>query len=320
MKISIARMKHILLTITCAAIVMMAYSQPADRTKRRMLLRDEGKSQLSLEDLGYPKNNWYTPVPAGRDIQLVGHNRVLIGTGVGYEERDITTGKKVKELTSFNGTVSAHRLKNGNTILAGVNWQGGKGIVLVEVDSNGTIKRQMNFPGFIYVRLVRQTSKGTFLINSNDTVFEANAASEIIWRAKITSKQAPHSWQTLRLKNGNTLVSGGYAGNFQLFDKEGKLISTITGPDNIHPVFYAGYQILSNGNYVVTNWQGHGPNMGTSGTQVLEYTPKGELVWSWKQDPAKYSSLQGIIVLDGLNTNKLYVEDKRGMLAPIKVK
>lgn len=300
------------------AMVSMARGQSSDRSNRRMLLRDEGKSQLSYEDLANPNNNWYTPVPAGRDIQLVGSGRVLIGTGTGYEEREIATGKKIKEITSFNGTVSARRLKNGNTLLAGVNWQGGKGIVLVEVDSMGSVKRQMTFKNFVYVRLVRETAKGTFLINSNDTVFEATMAGEIIWRAKITSKQAPHSWQTLRLKNGNTLVSGGYAGNFQMFDKKGNLISTITGPDNVHPVFYAGYQILSNGNYVVTNWQGHGLNMGASGTQLLEYTPKGELVWSWKQDPSKYSSLQGVIVLDGLDVNRMHIENKKGMLAPVK--
>ena len=68
---------------------------------RRLLLRDEGKSQLSYIDLANPDKNWYEPVPAGRDIQLVGNGRVLIGTGNGYEEREIATGKKIVELTTF---------------------------------------------------------------------------------------------------------------------------------------------------------------------------------------------------------------------------
>ena len=313
----ILKLKHILLFISIC-IISIAHSQTADRPNRRLLLRDEGKSQLSLEDFANPKNNWYVPVPAGRDIQLVGRGRVLIGTGNGYEERDIATGKKVNEVTKFTGTVSARRLRNGNTMLVGLNWLDKKGIVLAEVDSIGDIKRQVVYPGFNYVRLVRETTKGTFLITANDTVFEGNAAGNIIWGAKITSTKQPHAWQPLRLKNGKTLVSSGYAGNFQVFSKAGKLVQTITGPASVNPVFFSGYQIVANGNYVVTNWQGHGPNFGNSGTQVLEYTPKGELAWSWKQDPAKYSSVQGVIVLDGLDINKLHVENKKGVLAPVK--
>ena len=76
---------------------------------REFLLRDEGLSQLSYVNLARPNTNWHQPIPAGRDIQLVGDNRVLIGTGTGYEERDIATGKKVFELTSFNGTIAARR-------------------------------------------------------------------------------------------------------------------------------------------------------------------------------------------------------------------
>src|SRR5262245_20255180 len=92
-----------------------------DYSQRRMILRDEALSQLSYVDIAHPQNNWHVPVPAGRDLQLVGKGRVLIGTGTGYEERDIATGKKVNELTSFNGTISARKLKNGNILLAGLN-------------------------------------------------------------------------------------------------------------------------------------------------------------------------------------------------------
>jgi hypothetical protein len=86
----------------------------------------------------------------------------------------------------------------------------------------------------------------------------------------------------------------------------------------VHPHFYAGFQVLSNGNYVVTNWQGHGPKFGASGVQLLEYTPGGKLVWSWKQDPEKFSSLQGVIVLDGLDISRMHVEDAEGVLSPVK--
>jgi hypothetical protein len=294
------------------------FSQSPDNSKRRFLLRDEGLSQMSYIDLANPSTNWYIPVPPGRDIQLVGHGRVLLGTGNGYEERDIITGNKLYELTTFPGTISARRLRNGYTLLTGVNWQGKQGIVLVEVDENAVIKKMINYPGFNYVRITRETSSGTFLVTSDQIVFEGNANGDVLWQATITGKDKPHAWQALRLSNGQTVVSGGYAASLQFFGPDGKQIKTITGPQEVNPVFYAGFQILKNGNYVVTNWQGHGPKFGASGVQLLEYTPDGKLAWSWKQDADKFSSIQGVIVLDGLDIGLMYVEDGKGVLSPVK--
>ncbi len=297
-----------------------ASRQPPNFNARKLLLRDEGLSQLSYIDIANPKANWFVPVPAGRDIQLAGSGRVLIGTGNGYEEREIATGNKVHELTSFPGTVTARRLRNGNTLLAGINWQGKQGIVLVEVDKSGNIQRTIVYAGFDYVRLIRETVSGTFLVTADEIVFEGNAKGDIIWKATVTNLPKPHAWQALRLANGQTVVSSGYAKNLQIFGADGKLLDTITGPAEVNPNFYAGFQILDNGNYVVTNWQGHGPKFGASGTQLLEYTPNGKLVWSWKQDPAKFSSLQGVVVLDGLDVSRLHAEDANGRLAPVIVR
>ncbi len=288
-------------------------------TARHFLLRDEGKSQLSYLDISDSNANWYVPIPAGRDIQLVGNGKVLIGTGNGYEEREIATGKKLFELTTFPGTVAARRLRNGNTLLTGVNWQGKQGIVLVEVDSSGTVNRFITYPGFEYVRLVRETPSGNFLVTSNNIVFEGNDAGANVWKVNISGADNPHVWQALRLANGQTLVSAGFSKKMQLFSADGKLVDTISGPAEIKPHFYAGFQILANGNYIVTNWQGHGPTLGTIGTQLLEYSPSGKLVWKWQQDATKYSSLQGVIALDGLDINLLHIEDINGKLAPVKI-
>ena len=308
--------QKIFFALLCTGFISSVSGQD---TPKKFLLRDEGLSQLSYEDVMNPANNWYVPVPPGRDIQLVGHGLVLIGTGKGYEERKITTGEKVAELTSFEGTLSAHRLRNGNTLLTGMNWQGKQGVVLVEVDRSGAIKRQIAYGGFTYLRLVRETPSGTFLVAAEDTLFEGNAAGDILWKIKINGRRdKPHIWQALRLAGGKTIVSTGYNANLQVFDANGKLTDTISGPSEINPNFYAGFQILANGNYIVTNWQGHGPEFGAAGIQLLEYNPAGKLVWSWKQDPAKYSSLQGVIVLDGLDTNLMHAEDGKGMLAPVK--
>jgi hypothetical protein len=308
-------LRQFVLVIAFAILTFQAFSQTD--SKRKLILRDEGLSQLAYVDIANPKNNWFVPVPAGRDLQLVGKGRVMIGTGAGYEERDIKTGEKIKELTSFTGTLSVHRLRNGNTLLAGLNLAGKQGVVLAEVDDMGTTQRVINFPQLNYVRLVRETFAGTFLVTSDTLVFETDDAGKMLWQANVVSKKRPHSWQALRLANGETVVSSGFAANFQIFAADGSLVKTITGPSDVNPNFYAGFQILKNGNYVVTNWQGHGADHGGSGVQLLEYTTDGKLAWSWKQDARKFSSLQGVIVLDGLNLKLLHVEDANGVLVPV---
>lgn len=288
---------------------------------RKLLLRDEGLSQLSYVDLASPDKSWFVPVPVGRDMQLVGNGRVLIGTSDGYQEHTISNGEKVFEIKAFPGTQTARRLRNGNTLLAGANWQGKEGIVLVQVGNSGQVSQILSFPGFSYVRCIRETVSGNLLVTADDLIFEADLSGKIVWRAKVSGPPVkPHVWQAVRLGNGNTVASSGYAKNFQVFDAEGKQISVFSGPEEVKPNFYAGFQVLSNGNYVVTNWQGHGPNFGSSGSQVLEYSPSGDLVWQWKQDPKKFSSLQGIIVLDGLDLSRLHVEDKNGVLKPVTAK
>jgi hypothetical protein len=190
--------------------------------------------------------------------------------------------------------------------------------VLVEVDGSGNIQRTITYPGFTYVRLLRETPSGTFLITANDIVFEGNASGDVIWKARLTGPEKTNAWQASRTANGRTVVSTGYGGNIQIFGPDGTKVSTVVGPADVKPNFYAGHQIMANGNIVVTNWQGHGPKFGSSGVQLLEYTPDGKLVWSWKQDPEKYSSLQGVIVVDGLDLSLLHVENEKGMLAPVK--
>jgi hypothetical protein len=289
-----------------------------DRGKRKLLLRDEGLTKLHYIDLGNSSANWSVSVPAGRDLQLVGNGRALIGTETGYEERSIATGAKAFELTAFAGTLSAHRLRSGNTLLVGVNWQSASGIVLVEVNSAGAVQRRIVYPGFGYVRLVRETARGTFLLTANHTVFEGRADGTIVWQHDVnTALTDTNIWKALELSSGEVVVSAGYAANLQILGTNHAVRTTITGPASVAPYFFSDLQVLPNGNFLVANWEGHGTGNGTKGDQVLEYSPQGSLVWSWHQDANIISSLQAAIVLDGLDLSRLHVEDASGKLAPL---
>jgi hypothetical protein len=274
-----------------------------------LLLRDEGHSAVHYVDLVDSRNDWHQTVPVGRDLQLIGQQRFLIGTDNGYEERSMADGTLVQELNSYPGTLAAHRLHNGNTLLSGVDFHGGNGIVLVEVDGGGEVARQLQYPGD-YVRMVRESAGGRFLVAAGTHVFEGDAEGNVVWEVMVQGHEQPNAWEALRLSSGDVIVGGGYAASLQIFGPDRSLKQTITGGNEASPFFFADVQVLANGHFVVANWQGHGTGFGDQGLQVLEYDALGELVWFWRQDASFVSSLQQVIVLDGLDLEKLHVESR----------
>jgi hypothetical protein len=293
---------------------------PLPGPPQKLLLRDEAQSMVSYVELGNPAAGWHTTVAYGRDLQLVGNGHFLIGTDNGYEERSLADGSLVAQQTAFPGTLSAHRLRNGLTMLAGVNWQGATGVVLVEVDAGGAVTKRIGFPAFSFVRLVRQTAQGTFLITVDDAVIEGDANGNILWRADVprVTAAASHVWEALRLASGETVVSTGYGVSLQFFGPDQTLQRTISGPADVMPNQYVGFQILPGGRFLVANWIGHSGEV--MGVQLLEYDSTGALVWSYQPDPVTESrSLHHVIVLDGLDPNNMYVEDTTGLLEPVTV-
>lgn len=287
---------------------------------QKLLLRDESQSMVSYVEIGNPAAGWHTTVSYGRDLQLVGNGRFLIGTDNGYEERSLADGSLVVQENAFPGTLSAHRLRNGLTMLAGVNWQGAAGVMLVEVDASGTVTQRIGFPDFSFVRLVRQTAQGTFLVTVDDAVIEGDANGNILWRASVPRViSAPsHVWEALRVPSGDTVVSTGYGASLQIFGPDQTLKRTLTGPADVTPNQFVGFEILSGGNFLVANWIGHSGEV--IGVQLLEYDSTGALVWSYQPDPVTESrSLHHVIVLDGLDPSKMYVEDSTGLLEPVTV-
>jgi hypothetical protein len=280
-----------------------------DPNQRKLLLRDEGNSAVHYVDLADATKNWHQTVPVGRDLQLIGGGHFLIGTDNGFQERNLNDGTVVKDVTTYPGTLAAHRLHNGNTMLSGVDFHGGKGIVLVEVTPQGAVGRQIEYPG-TYARMVREAGAGHFLITADTHVFEGDADGKVVWDVTVQGgPAAPHAWEALRLASGDTLVSAGYAASLEIFGADKQLKQTITGGDGVKPNYFADVQVMPGGSYVVANWQGHGVGLGANGLQVVEYDTAGKLVWSWKQDASFVSSLQQLVVLDGLDLDKLAVEN-----------
>jgi hypothetical protein len=286
---------------------------------------DEGNTRIHLMDLQNDAASlWTKQFTSFRDIQLVGGDRLAVSTLEGYVELDLKDGATKKEFKGLSGIETMRRLPNGNTVFGG-NSDGG--ITLQELDSQDkpVSGHKVTFTGTNYgpLRLMRRTPQGTFLIGfgtEDNELAEVNWNKEVVWRMALPS--AKHTYHGVRLADGTLAVSAGYAATLYIVDPVAKKVLTALGgksqPEaaSINPNFYAGFQVLANGHFVVTNWQAHGAGHGNEGIQLLEYDRSGVLVWKWKQRATVVSSLHGVLVIDGLDTSKLH-DDVNGVLAPV---
>jgi hypothetical protein len=279
---------------------------------------DEGHATLLRVNERDPSKNWLVSIgrPQARDMQLIGDDRILIGHHQGYTEFDLTLGRVAKEFAALEGVTAVRRQPNGHTLLAGVDLAGRKGVVVLELDPNDQEVHQAIFPGD-YVRLIRQTGQGTYLMSCNDRIREGSRDGRYLREFPVEGFY--HAWKSLRLLNGNLLVTAGYGAFLVELDPQGRILRKFGGkgsvPENVRPFFYAMFQLLPGGNIVLANWQGHGPGFGHSGVQLLEFNPAGEIVWSWNKADL-ISSLQGVLLLDGLDTTKLH-DEREGMMQPL---
>jgi hypothetical protein len=291
--------------------------------------------------------NWIVPIgqPAARDMQLIGGNKILIGHHHGYTEFDLTMGRIAKEFNALEGVTAVRRQPDGHTIIVGVDIAGlvgqrvppvsnskdqkekmetgethcptsVKGVVVVELDPNDQEVHRTIFPDD-YVRLIRQTEQGTYLMSCNDCIREGSRDGKYLREFPV--ERFYHAWKALRLPSGNLLVTAGYGAFVVELDPAGKFIRKFGGkesvPEKVRPFFNAMCQLLPNGNIVLANWQGHGPGFGNSGVQLLEFNSAGEIVWSWSKADL-ISSLQGVLVLDGLDTAQLH-DERSGVMKPV---
>ena len=301
----------------CLLACLCAATACAAPIKHEFIAIDEGKTNLLHVNENDPSKNWIVPIGKShpRDMQLVGGNRILIGNVTGYSEFDIATGKRLVDVTNLapanaktdtDEVTSVRRQPNGHTLVAGISIGGSKGVVLLDLDAQGEVKNKIVYPGN-YVRLLRQTAKGTCLMVCDTVIREGDSEGKYIWEAPV--EKFGHAWKAVRLANGNTLGSAGYGGFMVELDPAKNVVRKFGGNDQVPAAvnsdFFATFQLLSNGDVVVANWQGHGPDHGNSGIQLVEFDKSGAIVWQWSKSEI-ISSIQGIVVLDNLNTALLH--------------
>ncbi len=131
-------------------------------------------------------------------------------------------------------------------------------------------------------RNVRMTKAGTYLIAHMDLgkVVEYDKDWKEIW-----SCDAPSVWHAVRLKNGNTLISGNQNAFASEIDKDGKVVWEYKNGDTPGIQLFGVHEVirLANGNTVLTNWcpgrLGSRKAEWPKTIQLIEVTPDKKVVW-----------------------------------------
>ena len=297
---------------------------------RRFLLNDEGSSALHYLDLDDPSRCWSFSGP-GRDLQLIGADRVLRSTPTGFVELELGDGRLLREVKvdDVGGVESARRLPNGHTVLLG---NQPAGIVLCEVDGDAQPVRRLVGGGLEKGRMVRRTPEGKLLFCSETSgkrlVHQADWNDGMSTLFEIPADVAADSMvKAVRIGAERLAVSSGYAASLLIIDTAlGRVEQTIGGKQQAQPAglrrslsphFFSGYQLLPTGDYLLANWQGHGPSHAGDGYQVLLYGSDGSLQWCFDQTEYPHmTSLNNVIALDDLDTSLLH-DELQGPLAPV---
>jgi len=324
-------------TLTVLTVAQLsAYSAPI---KHEFLAIDEGLSNLMRVDENAPAKNWLVHIGKEhpRDMQLIGNNELLISHDSGYSVLDITNGKMISDVSKYHDVSSVRRLANGNTLVVGVDFDlpkknkgssplgdpTGRHVIFGEFDPQGALVKRAAYVGD-YARLARETAQGTYLVACNTQYREGDRDGN--WIKDFPVDGFNHAWKAVRLPNGNIVMSAGYGltlkggSSFMIEeDSTGKVVRKFGSkeqlPADVNPYFYGLFQVLKNGDIVVANWQGHKAGHNDSGRQIVEFNQQSEIIWSWS-DRAFVSSLQAVLVIDGLDTTQFH-DERSGSVAPL---
>ena len=132
-------------------------------------------------------------------------------------------------------------------------------------------------------RHVRMTKAGTLLVAHLDLgkVVEYSPEGKELW-----SVDAPSAWAAVRLKNGNTLISGNQHGYIREVDPQGQVVWEINKNDLPGIPLHTVQEVsrLANGNTLINNWAGSIPqDQWPTAVQLIEVTPDKKVVWALRE-------------------------------------
>jgi hypothetical protein len=286
-----------------------------------------GADKLVYVDTDNAKQNWELAVPDGvQDFQLIGNNKLLVGYkfNFGYLEVDLATHKidvEVRDFLTRSEAIltSVKRLENGHTLIMAQGLKnvasGAPGNLEVwEVDNKKTVHQMHTFKGCCgNLRVVRLTTEGHYLVGGDSALVELDQSGVEV--ARMKSGGSP-TYMGLKTADGTYYATNGHGGQLVAFAPGGqrRVIGGVGSASAQEVAIYqpGQFQILQNGNIVITNWTAEN---GGKGKQLVEYDPSGKLVWSWDDPAVRPQGMETLLVLDNLDPAVLN-DDRDGVLTP----
>lgn len=306
----------LLLLISCASLVARA-QEPA--IQHRFLALDFWKGNVYHVDQAHPSNNWSMPWGGGvRDLQLIGRNRLMVSCSDGYQVYDLATRTKVEEFHNrlLSGTTTVRRRADGSTWI-GANQ--GTNVCVYSLDATNGITCSIVLGGIKWLRMMRFTPEGTLLLAEYDGATEISPRPDIPDTQRIVRRfklpRPRNTYMALKAADGTYWVAGGYAQGLFNYTPGGTLLREFKAvqPEGFANWFYAGFQCLKNGHIVQANWTGHSARDFKEGWKLIEFDAAGKVVWHWHVPKEQAGTINGVLVLDGLDTAS-FNDDENGIL------
>jgi len=211
------------------------------------------------------QRTWEYPAEMVRDVVLLPNGNILFSYNDNYNSGRQDNASGVREITPKGETVfrfqttgqvfSCARLDNGLTVVGAA----GQGRILF-VNAKGEVVKSFpvkNKPGHSCMRHVRATPSGTILVAEESARAVREYTSEGVLVREMAVPFVPFSVK--RLANGNTLVSGKTA--IVELDAKDQVVWQLKDTDvpELGVRWFAGFQVLGNGDLLVCNAGGKTP-------------------------------------------------------------
>jgi Mala s 1-like protein len=248
--------------------------------------QQRGQSEQTIYLVRGGRVVWTYSIPSGEELDdctMLSNGNIVFSRRLGASE--VTPDKKIvwNYVAPPNTEVhSAYPIGKDCVLLM---QNGNPAKLLIVRKATAKVEKELVLPtggGSIHgqFRHIRMTKAHTFLVPHMDLgkVVEYDWSGHPIW-----SVAAPGAWAAVRLKNGNTLISGNQHGYVREVNPNGEPVWEINKNDLPGITLYTVQEAdrLASGNTVICNWSGSLPlSQWPSVVQVIEVTPDKKVVWA----------------------------------------
>jgi len=250
-------------------------------------MQDKGKTDQKMVIVRNGKVDWTYSIPAKEeygDCTRLSNGNIVFSRRLRVSE--VTPEKTIvwNYEAALNSEIHTAQPIDLDRVL--IMQNGDPALLMILNKTNGRIEKELRLPvrrkdnPHGQFRHVRMTTAGTFLVAHMDLgkVVEYDGDGKEIW-----SIAAPSAWAAIRLKNGNTLISGNQHGYVREVNTKGETVWEINKNDLPGIPLYSVQEVsrLANGNTLINNWAGGLPQEKWSEVvQLIEVTPDKKVVWA----------------------------------------